>query len=97
MGRLGNRIACSFDDPLEPAGAGRGAHCGDRIVIYTDGLVDEPAPGGIDRATAELKATLAGHVHQPAAELADRPFNESNDADCSMRHDDALLRVIAIK
>ncbi len=49
---------------------------GDRLVLYTDGLVDALAPDGRPFGLDRLTAFLAGHAPLPAQDLCSATFDE---------------------
>jgi serine phosphatase RsbU (regulator of sigma subunit) len=53
-----------------------GLAAGDRLVLYTDGVVDSLSPAGEAFGEARLKAFLAAHGDQPPRELGDAVFAE---------------------
>ncbi|MFH9347762.1 SpoIIE family protein phosphatase [Kitasatospora sp. NPDC017646] len=64
---------------------------GTTLALYTDGLVDTPG-ADLDRALAELTATLARHGSQPLDRLADALIGRAGHAD--HRTDDIALLLV---
>jgi len=49
-------------------------HTGDRLVLYSDGLIDTIAPGGLSFGKDRLVALLESHLHLPPTELCTAIF-----------------------
>ncbi|MDP6461580.1 MAG: SpoIIE family protein phosphatase [Gemmatimonadota bacterium] len=78
---------------------------GDRVLLFTDGLIDDPRGDGASRGTEELLRLAKEHRNLPAAELPDRILREMEPAqltgggprgeDADIEADDRTLVILA--
>jgi len=70
---------------------------GDRLVFYTDGVVDEVDQEGTDFSAARLAEIVANSCHLTATELVDHVFDQVTEyCGCLMNGDDRTVIVIQV-
>ncbi len=69
---------------------------GDRLVLFTDGIVEAENADGLDFGDSSLVAAIARHLQQPAQRLATMLFEEVRRFAEDGLRDDATLIVVAI-
>lgn len=70
---------------------------GDRLFVYTDGIIDAPSPGGESFGLARLKDTLDANIGVHLSELKTAVLNTLHDyTEKELTHDDITLIALEI-
>lgn len=81
-------VACALDR--------RKLHGGDKLLLYTDGLMESHTPQGQHLGTAGLEAFTRDHHTLDSATFNERLFATANCFDCQIK-DDVLIMTMSIK
>ena len=70
---------------------------GDRLFVYTDGIIDAPSPGGESFGLARLKDTLDANIEIHLSGLKSAVLNTLHDyTEKELTHDDITLIALEI-
>jgi sigma-B regulation protein RsbU (phosphoserine phosphatase) len=70
---------------------------GDRLFVYTDGIIDAPSPDGESFGLARLKDALDANTKAPLSELKSAVLNALHQyAEKELTHDDVTLIALEI-
>jgi sigma-B regulation protein RsbU (phosphoserine phosphatase) len=71
---------------------------GDRLVAYTDGLIDALAPDGRPFGLARFVSTIQAHAHRPAADLPGAVFADlAAYQGAAEQYDDMTMLVVEVE
>ena len=71
---------------------------GDRLFLYTDGVIEAPSPNGVLFGREQLEAVLAGFVDAPLAELKSGVLAALRaHTGGALTHDDVTLMALEVR